>query len=146
MPAAPVPESVEAFLREPHFAVVASLRPDGSPHTTVSWYDWEDGRVLLNMDHSRLRLRFLRADPRVALTVIDREEPYRHISLLGEVVEIHDDSGLADIDRLALRYTGAPYETRDSERVSAWVRVDRWHGWDASRARVTHAGWDEGGS
>jgi PPOX class probable F420-dependent enzyme len=145
MPEAPVPESVDRFLKEPHFAVVACLRPDGSPHTTVTWYDWEDGRVLLSMDQSRLRLRFLRADPRVALTILDREDPYRHISLLGEVVDLQDDEGLADIDRLALRYTRAPYETRDSPRVSAWIRVDRWHGWDASGARVTHAGWDADG-
>jgi PPOX class probable F420-dependent enzyme len=141
MPPAPVPQSVEEFLAEPHFAVVATLRPDGAPHTTVTWYDWEDGRVLLNMDHSRRRLEFLRNDPRLALTVVDRADPYRHISLLGEVEEIHDDEDLADIDRLAHRYTGKPYETRDSKRVSAWVRVNRWHGWDASRARVTHAGW-----
>jgi PPOX class probable F420-dependent enzyme len=147
MPRVPVPHSVEQFLREPHFAVVATLQPDGAPHTAMTWYDLEDGRILLNMDHSRLRLRFLRNDPRVAITVVDREDPYRHISLLGEVEDIHDDEGLADIDRLALRYTGAPYETRDSHRVSAWVRIDRWHGWDASRARVTHAGWgaDAGG-
>jgi hypothetical protein len=85
-------------------------------------------------------------DHLVAITVVDREDPYRHISLLGEVEEIYDDEGLADIDRLARRYTGAPYETRDSDRVSAWVRVDRWHGWDASRARVTHAGWDADGA
>jgi PPOX class probable F420-dependent enzyme len=142
MPKAPVPDSVEQFLRAPHFAVVATLRPDGGPHTTTSWYDWEAGRVLLNMDHTRLRLRFLRRDPRIAITVVDRDDPYRHISLLGEVEEIYDDAGLEDIDRLALRYTGAPYRTRDSDRVSAWIGVTSWHGWDASRARVTHAAWD----
>ena len=145
MPRAPVPRSVEAFLAEPHFAVVASLRPDGSPHTTVTWYDWEGGRILLNMDHSRTRLRFMRSDPRVSVTVIDRKDPYRHVSLLGEIEEIHDDEGLADIDRLARRYTGERYQTRDSRRVSAWARIDRWHGWDASRARVTHAAWGDGG-
>lgn len=142
MPPVPVPGSVDEFLAEPHFAVVATLRPDGAPHTTVTWFDWQDGRVLLNMDHSRLRLRFMRNDPRVAITVIDRTDPYRHISLLGRVDEIYDDDGFVDIDRLAYRYTGKAYATRDSARVSAWIRVKRWHGWDASRARVTHAGWD----
>lgn len=73
---------------------------------------------------------------------IDSDDPYRHISLLGEAEEIYVDEDLADIDRLALRYTGAPYQTRDSDRVSAWVRLGSWHGWDASRARVTHAAWD----
>lgn len=141
MPAAPVPDDVAEFLAEPNIAVVATLNRKGNPHTAATWYDWEDGHVMLSMDHTRLRLRHLRNDPRVAMTVIDTGDWYRHISLHGEVDEMHDDDGLADIDRLARRYTGADYETRDSRRVTAWVRIDRWHGWDASRARVTDASW-----
>ncbi len=71
MPEPPVPPEVDAFLRKPNPAVIATLRPDGSPHTVATWYDWEDGRVLVNMDESRLRLRFMRRDPRVSLTVLD---------------------------------------------------------------------------
>jgi PPOX class probable F420-dependent enzyme len=142
MPTTPVPESVEEFLREPHIAVVATLKADGTPHTAATWYDWEDGQLLLNMDHSRLRLTHLRRDPRVSVTVLDRDDWYRHITLSGRVVEIHDDVGLADIDRLAYRYIGEAYKTRDSARVSAWVAVERWHGWDASGERkVTDASW-----
>lgn len=141
MPAAPVPTDVAEFLAEPHIAVIASLNTKGAPHTVTTWYDWEDGRVMLSMDHSRLRLRHLQGDPRVALTVVDSEDFYRHISLLGEVEEMHDDEGLADIDRLARRYTGTGYQTRDSPRVTAWVRVDHWHGWDASRSKTTDASW-----
>ena len=130
MPRTPVPAEVDHFLREPHAAVVATLRPDGSPHTVATWYDWDGGRVLLNMDEHRLRLRFIRRDPRVALTVLGGEEGwYRHVSLLGRVVEIADDEELADIDRLARRYTGEPFQTRDRKRVSAWMEPARWHRW-----------------
>ncbi len=66
MPPAPVPPHVDDFLRRPNPAVVASLRRDGSPHTVVTWYAWEENRVVLSMDESRLRLRFMRRDPRVA--------------------------------------------------------------------------------
>src|SRR5712691_4668539 len=113
MPPVPVPPDVDEFLSRPNPAVVATIRPDGSPHTVPTWYDWEDGRVLLNMDESRLRLAYMRRDPSVALTVLDVESWYRHISLLGRVVSIEDDAELADIDRLALRYTGQPFRTRD---------------------------------
>src|SRR2546425_643708 len=82
-------------------AVIASLRRDGSPHTVATWYDWEDGRVLLNMDESRLRLRFMRRDRRVALTVLDEEGWHRHVSLLGRIVSLEEDLELRDIDRLA---------------------------------------------
>ena len=142
MPDIPVPESVEQFLREPHMAVVATLQADGSPHSAATWYDWEPGRVLLNMDHRRVRLMHLQRDPRVSVTVIDRDDWYRHITLSGRVVEMQNDHDLADIDRLAQRYTGEPYKTRDSARVTAWIEVERWHGWDASGERkVTNASW-----
>jgi len=130
VPAVPLPPVVVELLLRPNPAVVASLRADGSPHSVATWYDWEDGRFLLNMEESRLRLRHLRSDPRVALTVLDGESWYRHVSLLGEVERLEDDPELRDIDRLALRYTGSPFRRRDARRVSAWVRVERWHAWE----------------
>jgi PPOX class probable F420-dependent enzyme len=135
MPPLPVPPSVDRFLAEAHFAVVASLQPDGAPHTAVTWYDWEGERVLLNMDVTRVRLGHLREEPRVSLTVLDGSHPYRHNPLDGVVEDPPDDEALADIDRLALRYTGKPYRKRESPRVSAWMRVESWHGWDATGTR-----------
>ena len=131
MPRVPVPAEVDDFLRLPNPAVVATIRPDGSPHTVPTWYDWQDGRVLLNMEDTRLRLRYLRRDPRAALSVLGSGEDgwYRHVSLLGRVTSIADDESLEDIDRLALRYTGKPFRKRDKPRVSAWLEPERWHGW-----------------
>ena len=51
----------------------------------------------------------------------------------GRVVELRDDEGLADIDRLATHYTGRPYRNRERRRISAWIEIDRWHGWGAMR-------------
>ena len=126
-----MPPELDEFLRLPNPAVVATLRPDGSPHTVPTWYDWQDGRVLLNMEDTRLRLRYLRRDPRAALSVLGSGEDgwYRHVSLLGRVTSIADDESLEDIDRLALRYTGKPFRKRDKPRVSAWLEPERWHGW-----------------
>ena len=129
MPRVPVPNDVDEFLAQPNAAVIATLRPDGSPHTAATWYDWDDGRVLLNMDASRVRLGYMRRDPRVSLTVIDLEQWYRQVTLMGRVVSIEDDSDLADIDRLAHRYTGREYRNRDRSSVTAWVELERWYGW-----------------
>ena len=131
MPEPPLPPRVEALVRKPNPAVVASIRPDGTPHTAASWHDWEDGRVLLNMDPTRRRLGYLRRDPRVSVTLLDESSWYRHITLEGVVEEIVDDEGLRDIDRLSRRYVGQPYSGRDRPRVTAWVRVTRWHGWNS---------------
>ena len=83
------------------------------------------------MEDSRLRLSHMRRDPRAALTVLGSGEDgwYRHVSLLGTIVSIEDDESLEDIDRLAVRYTGSPFRTRDRKRVSAWLQPERWHGW-----------------
>jgi PPOX class probable F420-dependent enzyme len=130
MPSPPLPPELEAFLQEPNPAVVATLRADGSPHTVATWYDWVDGLILLNMDATRARLGHLRHDPRVSLTVLDKDSWYSHVSLEGVVDRLVDDPELADIDRLALRYTGNPFRNRAGKRVSAWVRVERWHRWE----------------
>lgn len=145
MPQAPLPAPVAAFVAGAHPAVLASTRADGRPHSAATWYDWDDGRVLLSMDNSRLRLRFLRRNPEISLTILDSESWYRHITLVGRVVDLAPDDGLKDIDRLALRYTGAPYPDRESPRTSAWVGITAWHGWDAAGAILTHAEWDAAG-
>jgi PPOX class probable F420-dependent enzyme len=130
MPPGPIPPDIEEFLREPNPAVVATLRPDGSPHSVATWYDWVDGLILLNMDETRARLGHMRRDPRVSLTVLDKDDWYSHVSLRGVVDRLVDDPELADIDRLALRYQGNVFRNRAGKRVSAWVRVEHWHRWD----------------
>ena len=129
MPRMPVTPEVDAFLREPNPAVVATLRRDGSPHSVPTWYDWEDGLVLLNMDESRVRLEHMRRDPRVSLTVLDKDDWYRHVTLRGQVIRIEDDPDLAGIDRLAMRYRGRQHRTRDRKRVNAWMQPEHWYAW-----------------
>jgi PPOX class probable F420-dependent enzyme len=133
MPQPPLPADVKAFLELPNPAVVASLRPDGSPRTVATWYAWEDDRLLLNMDESRMRLQFMRDDPRVSVTVLDHEDWGRHVSLYGRVASIEEDVGLRDIDRLALRYSGRPFGKPGRTRYSAWVELDSWYGWIDTR-------------
>jgi PPOX class probable F420-dependent enzyme len=126
----PLPDELQALLREPNPAVMASLKPDGGPLSVATWYLWEDGRVLVNLDHSRARLEHLRADPRISLTVLAGEDWYRHVSVRGRAVEIVGDDGLVDIDRISQHYRGEAYRNRDSPRVSVWIEVDSWHAWN----------------
>jgi PPOX class probable F420-dependent enzyme len=109
--------------------VVTTLRADGQPVSVATWYALDGDRVLVNMDHTRKRLDHLRHDPRVSLTVLDKDDWYTHLSIVGRVVEMKDDEGLADIDRLSRHYGGRPYPNRESPRVSAWIEVERYHGW-----------------
>jgi PPOX class probable F420-dependent enzyme len=129
MPQPPLPPEADELLRRPNPAVIATLRRDGSPHTAATWYDWDGERILVNMDRSRRRLANMRHDSRVSLTLLDAESWYRQLTVFGHVTEIVDDKDLADIDRLARRYTGEPFRNRGRDSVSAWIVVDGWYGW-----------------
>lgn len=130
MPTGQPPEKVLDLLRQPNPAVMATVRSDGHPVTVATWYLLEDdGRILLNLDAGRARLKHLRNDGRVSLTALKEGDWYTHVSIQGTVVEIADDPELAGIDRLSRHYGGEPYPVRDRPRVSVWVEIDRWHGW-----------------
>jgi PPOX class probable F420-dependent enzyme len=131
MPKPPLPDAAVAMLRKPNPAVITTLRQDGQPVSTATWYLWDDGRVLVNMDEGRKRLEYMRADPRVSLDVLDEGGWYTHLSIIGHIGEIYADADLADIDRIARHYTGNPYSARDRGRVSALIAIDGWHGWGA---------------
>lgn len=133
MPKPPLPSEAQEMLCRANTAVMATLRPDGAPVSTATGYMWEDGRVLISLDESRVRLRHLRSDPRVTLTVFDGDDWYTHVSLIGRVTETHEDEGLRDIDRMALHITGMPCPDRDHPRVSAWIEVERWHSWSVEK-------------
>src|SRR4029078_4706229 len=50
MPLAPLPDGVVEFLKQPHAAVISTVRSDGAPYSAATWYDWDDGRLLGHMD------------------------------------------------------------------------------------------------
>ncbi|MGH3098213.1 MAG: PPOX class F420-dependent oxidoreductase [Streptosporangiales bacterium] len=124
----PVPADIQELLKKPNPAVMATTRPDGAPVSVATWYLWEDGRVLLNLDAGRKRLEHMRANPRASLTVLDDDSWYRHVSVQG-TVSLESDPDLSDIDRLARHYTGKPYPNRDNPRISAWLDVESYHRW-----------------
>ncbi len=128
-----LPDEVRELLAKPNPAVVSTVRSDGQPVSVATWYLLDGDRILVNMDEGRRRLDHLRGDPRVSLTVLDEASWYTHVSVVGRVVEMRDDEGLADIDRLSKHYNGRPYPNRERGRVSAWIEIDRWHGWGAVR-------------
>ena len=132
MPKPPLPPELDEFLSQPNPSVIATVRPDGSPHTAGTWYLWEDGRVLVNMDESRVRLEYMRRDPRVSITVLGADDWYHHVTLHGRAVSIEQDPDCGAIDRLSRHYLGQQYQQRDQKRFSAWIEVESWHSWAAS--------------
>lgn len=128
MPTTRFPDEVRDLLDKPNPAVITTMRADGQPVSVPTWYLMDGDRVLVNMDEGRKRLEYMRADPRVSISVLAEGDWYTHVSMQGRVVEMGEDEGLADIDRLSRHYGGSDVTERGRGRINAWIEVDRWHG------------------
>jgi PPOX class probable F420-dependent enzyme len=103
---------VRELLDAANFVTLGTLK-DGAPHTTVVWAAIEGGRPCFFTQPSSLKARNVGTDPRVAMTVLDRENPYRNGQLHGEVVDtVEGEAALEIIDRMSRKYTGRDFPMR----------------------------------
>lgn len=125
-------ESVRRYFERPTVAHVATLLPDGSPHTVPVWIGTEgDGLVFFSMAGSR-KDRNLQADPRVAFSITDPANMLSHAAVRGRVTRrIDGDAAMPYVDAIARRYTGADYDIRDGLAVF-FVEPTRWWSQDYS--------------
>jgi PPOX class probable F420-dependent enzyme len=106
---------------------VTTLRPDGSPHSTVVWIDAANGEVLFNTARGRAKERHLLGDPRVSVLTLDAADAHRWLLVEGRA-SLEDEGADEHIDALAVRYMGADAERISGSgetRVIVRVRVER---------------------
>lgn len=110
---AELPDEVRDLLAAPNVAHIATLKADGSPQSVAIWVDLDGPNVIFFTQETSAKARNLRRDPRVALSVIDRQNPYRTGWLRGRVVSrVEGDEALALVDRIARKYTGEAFPMR----------------------------------
>jgi PPOX class probable F420-dependent enzyme len=117
---ATVPESHKDLFDKRAFGSFTTLMPDGSPQTTPVWVDFENGKVVVNTALGRQKDKNVRRDPRVAITLIDPDNPYRYLEVRGQVDEITTEGAAAHIDKMAKKYMGVdkyPYAQPGEQRV-----------------------------
>jgi PPOX class probable F420-dependent enzyme len=120
-------EKAREFLQQPYVGEVTTIRPDGSPHTTVVWVDVDTDEVLFNTAVGRAKERYLRKDPRVSLIVVDPEDPYRWVSVTGKA-ELDTEGADDEIDRLAKKYLGKdeyPWRKPEEQRINVRIQATR---------------------
>ncbi|SNZ06379.1 PPOX class probable F420-dependent enzyme [Natronoarchaeum philippinense] len=125
---ATIPEEDRDLFEKKTFAHVSTTLPDGAPHVTPVWidYDAEENRLLVNTERHRRKTKNVEHDPTVGVSMTDPDDPYRAVSIVGEVEEITTDGAREHIDELSQRYTGEDYQTPiQSERVLLKIRPDR---------------------
>src|SRR5688500_14184993 len=99
-------DSQKQILLDKSFVHLATLNADGSPQVSPVWVDFDGSHVIVNSEQRRLKVRNMKRDPRVSLSVTDPTNPYRYMEIRGRVVDISVDEDCAVIDKLAKKYTG----------------------------------------
>ena len=106
-------------------AHLATVLPDGSPHTTPVYVGSHGDHIVFFTGPGKRKERNLRRDPRLALSIAPIDNPFQPVVIRGRVVEwIEDDAAWQIVDQLATKYTGAPYP-RGQERVVAVIEPER---------------------
>jgi PPOX class probable F420-dependent enzyme len=95
---------------------LATVRPDGTPAVAVVWIDFDGRHLLTSSPLGSAKGRNIRANPMIALSVVDPRDEFRYVQVRGRVVDIRPDEGLAFIDRLCQRHLGRPARDRASHR------------------------------
>jgi PPOX class probable F420-dependent enzyme len=123
-PAIALPADVRPLLEAPNYVHLSTLRADGRPRNHVVWVGLEGERVLVCTSDWTWKAKDMRRDPRVALSVIDRDNPYRMAALQGRVVEERPDEDCLLMDPISIKYTGAPFPSRGPDRVCFVIAVE----------------------
>ena len=119
-------DSQRTFIRDnPYSAVATTLRPDGSPHSTVVWIDEDGGDLLFNTAEGRAKPRHLRANPHVSITVLAADDPYKWVSVTGDA-KLTTEGAREHLDKLSHKYLGKDYPWYQGEqRLIVRIGVDR---------------------
>jgi PPOX class probable F420-dependent enzyme len=113
-------DAQKKYLMDKNFGHIVTLNKDGSPQVSPVWVDFDGKHVIVNSEQSRLKVRNLKRDPRVSISILNGENPYEYIEIRGKVVEITAEGGFEGIDRLAKKYMGVdkyPFNKPEDVRV-----------------------------
>ena len=123
-----VPAAYSDLLDKRTFWHIATLGPNGHVQSTPVWGGWRDGHFVFSLTKGRQKYHNLVANPTVAISGIDPENPYRYLEMRGAVVRVDDDSSNAFIDSMAKKYMDAdsyPFHQPGDERVVMVVDVSK---------------------
>ena len=109
-------DEIGAYLREPHIADLATIRPNGSPHVAPVWYHYDGDKVMVVAERTAAKVRNIGNDPRVSLSIATDSEPYKYVLVSGDATI--SDTGIADLVRtMAVHYKGDAEGRRYADKV-----------------------------
>jgi len=125
---AAIPEQYRDLFQKKAFAHLATINADGSPQVTPVWVDFDGTHIRFNTAKGRVKERNVRRAPRVALAIMDPENPYRYLRVSGRVVDVTEQGADQHIDALAKKYLGKdryPYRQPGEVRMLYKILPER---------------------
>lgn len=117
--------TVRRVLDGASIAHLASILPDGAPHSVPVWIGTHGDHIAILTGPGTRKARNLRRDPRVALSLTPADNPFQPVAIRGRVVEwLEGDTAWEIIDQISTKYIGGPY-SRDEQRIVALIEPDR---------------------
>jgi PPOX class probable F420-dependent enzyme len=115
---------VRRLVERPNYAHIATLMPDGAPHSVPVWIDLDGDNLAFLTGPGSRKARNLERDPRVAISIIDADQPNASALIRGQVVErVEGDRAWEIIDRISQKYIGQPYPLR-TDRIIFLIKPD----------------------
>ena len=111
---------IASLLEDKNLAFVATLMKDGSPQITPVWIDYVNGVILVNTAEGRIKQRNTSRDPRIAISIVDKNNPYNMVTMQGNVIEQTSQGAENHIDKMAKKYLGLdkyPFARADEKRI-----------------------------
>ena len=120
-----IPEGYRDLLETTALVHVATLGPDGEPQNNPVWFGWDGEHIKISQTKARQKYRNMNREPRVALSMVDPENPYRYLEVRGDVVRVEEDPDNDFINAMSEKYLGLeeyPMHQPGDERVVVYVR------------------------
>jgi PPOX class probable F420-dependent enzyme len=125
---ATIPDQYKDLLQKKAFAHLGTVMKDGSPQVTPIWFDYDGTHIRINSAKGRWKDKNMRNRPKVALSILDPDNPYRYMQVRGTVTEVTESGADAHIDSLAKKYLDQdkyPFRQPGEERVIYKIAVER---------------------
>jgi PPOX class probable F420-dependent enzyme len=89
-----------------NFGHIATINKDGSPQVSPVWIELDGNHLIVNTEQKRRKVRNIKRDPRVSVSIQNAENPYQYVEIRGRAIEVTAKGGFEGIDRLSAKYTG----------------------------------------
>ena len=122
-----IPDGYRDLLETTALAHVATIGPDGEPQNNPVWFDWDGEQVKFSQTKTRQKYKNVGREPRLALSIVDPENPYRYLEVRGEVVRVEEDPKNDFINAMAKKYLGVdeyPYHQPGDERIVLYIQPE----------------------